>query len=190
MLRAKAAALSVTLILGALSTSASASIVVQFTGITADNNFLCPGPSNGYRWSYSATISGGESNGSFTIYDFPGTICTVEAESGAASAQLLGDTPTGLSPPDDPTLSNVTVSSINNNDATLTHTYFTDIILMTSTPLSLVYTWQDSTFAGVPQSGGGTVGPASAVPEPVTVSLFGAGLAGAVAMRRRRKKLF
>jgi hypothetical protein len=32
-------------------------------------------------------------------------------------------------------------------------------------------------------------GPSSAVPEPITLSLFGAGLAGAAAMRRRKKKV-
>ena len=32
------------------------------------------------------------------------------------------------------------------------------------------------------------VGTVSAVPEPLTLSLFGAGLAGAIAMRRRKKK--
>jgi len=35
---------------------------------------------------------------------------------------------------------------------------------------------------------GGTLGSVSGVPEPLTLSLFGAGLAGVVAIRRRRKK--
>jgi hypothetical protein len=38
----------------------------------------------------------------------------------------------------------------------------------------------------VPTSPGG---PGTSVPEPITLSIFGAGLAGAFAARRRRKKI-
>jgi hypothetical protein len=37
-------------------------------------------------------------------------------------------------------------------------------------------------------SGGGAFDSPRAVPEPITLSLFGAGLAGAVALRRRKMK--
>lgn len=110
MSRTKTAMLIVGACVTALSTYASASIVVQFTSITADNKGLCPGGTNGYRWSYSATISAGENDGFFTIYDFPGMPCTVEPGFGSASTQLRGVT-AGLSPPDDPALWNVTLGT-------------------------------------------------------------------------------
>jgi hypothetical protein len=98
MSRAKTVALIVGACVAVLSTYASASIIVQLTSITADNNALCPGGTDGYRWTYTATISAGEGSGFFTIYDFPDQPCTVEPQSGSASSQLLGDTPAGLSP--------------------------------------------------------------------------------------------
>lgn len=115
MSRTTTAMLIVAGYLTSLSAYASASIAVQLTSIPADNNGLCPGGTNGYRWSYSATISAGESSGFLSIYDFPATPCAVATGSGSASSQLPWDTLAGLLPPDDPAVWNGTVSNLSAN---------------------------------------------------------------------------
>ena len=51
------------------------------------------------------------------------------------------------------------------------------------------YTFADGTHIGSSfLAFGGTLGAPVGVPEPLTLSLFGAGLAGAYAMRRKAKK--
>ncbi len=189
MFGAKPAAAILGVALSLIASLAPATIIVQLASITADNNGLCPGGTNGFRLSYSATITAGEGLGGafFTIYDLPGTICTVEAAVGwGASSTNTGLTPSGQSPADDPTIQNVTFTSSLNQPSN-GHASTFDIIFTTSNPVFGVFSWQDQTAypTGSTQSGTGTVGGASTVPEPGTLALAGAALALLGAMRRR-----
>jgi hypothetical protein len=189
MFGAKSAAVIGCFALSLVATPAPASFIVQLASITADSNNLCSGGTNGFRWRYSATITTGEGLGGafFTIYDLPGTICTVEAAGGwGAGSQNTGVTPSGQSPVDDPTIQNVTFTSSLNQPSN-GQLFSFDIIFTAATPFFGVFSWQDQTSypTGSTQSGTGIVGGASTVPEPATLALAGAGLALLGAMRRR-----
>jgi hypothetical protein len=66
-------------------------------------------------------------------------------------------------------------------DVNIFDTNVTDID-QTTTDTNTVLTTQIYDIVGIPEASGPT-----AVPEPITISIFGAGLVGAVAMRRRKK---
>jgi len=178
---------------------ASAGLIVQLSSVTPDPSF--PGD---FRWSYSVTIPASgdgclSSECFFTIYDFRG-IVTIEAPNDfQASGSLLGITPSGVTPTDDPTIGNVTFShcaACGHIGPTTLHNF--DIISTLGTIGLGQAAWQDSDgYPGDPprsvQSGLGEVGVpvpvTTPVPEPSSLILLASGVAAlaGVACRARRK---
>jgi hypothetical protein len=167
---------------------ASATIIVQNTGITPDATF-----GNDYLWTFSITATPTDgffpdsSCCYFTISGLPGSTVTVEAPefwgaSGNSAARSVRFTWGSGSAPEVP---GSATSYLNRGPFR--------IFLTEGTPTDLTYDWQDwSTYPyvdGQIQSGRGTI-PAlvvAPVPEPSTLSLCVLGLAGVGLARRRRK---
>ena len=176
---------------------ASAGLIVQLESVTPDLSF--PGD---FRWSYSLTIPDGEgciSTGCFfTIYDFRGIVTVETGQYFSAGGQLVGVTPSGLTPTDDPLVSNVHFSHTALNEVGPTTVHHFDIISTLNTIAPGQFAGQDSDGYPGPESAHsflrvlGTVGvPAapSSVPEPSSLILVASGLAvlAAAAWKARRR---
>ena len=181
----------------------SADLLVQLESVTPDTlNF--PGY---YRWSYSLTVGnedGCNNDGScfFTIYDF-GTPYTISGVSSwRSSSALVGATPTGLTPTDDPMVANITfrfgvgsVPPFSPEPFAGTGQIITgfDVISSLSNIAFGQYSWQDQDrypidsitmnqrgleVVGVPST------TSSPVPEPGILILLGISMASIVGLRR------
>jgi hypothetical protein len=167
---------------------ASASIIVESTGITPDSTFGF----NDYLWTFSITATATDGFFPdrnccyFIISGLPGTVVTVEApEYWQASGSSAG-IKFVWGADSAPEVPGSATSYLNRGPF--------KIFLTDGTPTDLTYEWQDYSAypytQGQLQSGRGTItmGTTTAVPEPATLSLLAAGLVG-IGWTRRRKRV-
>jgi hypothetical protein len=198
-----------TVVIAGTAPIASASALVDFTGGQVETN------NNNETYGYSFTVSGSSfSVDGLGVFDSFSTPLALSHAVGLwdSAGNLIASTTIG--PSDTPVASTDAFGQW--LEASITPViltpgqYFagvfylvgTEDVLVLGTPNSVAGISYDSAqynFGGslaFPDSSFGTtlVGPAvlgtsfgTSVPEPITLSLFGAGLAGAVAMRRRKK---
>ena len=184
----------------AMAAQAQANILISLNGTTPNGgNFI---------WSYEGNLqTGAETTENaapgpfatfFTLYDIAGLIPGSETMPAdwTVSEQLLGINPDGLSPADSGTIMNITWTYVGTSQLTgpLDLGAFTFESTEGNHDLFITYGQQDT--KDNPGQGdddtelvglGSVIGPsAQSLPEPLTLSLFGAGLAGAAAYRRRK----
>lgn len=176
---------------------ARAALTVQLEGVVPTNVF-----GGEYRWDYSVTPTAGDGlNGAFfTVYDFRELI-TISSGLGGdwdIGSPLLGLTPAGLSPNDDPAIDNIAHDYKRSGELPASdQPLFFRVYSSIGTQVPGVYSWQDRVSApdGAFQSGLGVVGvpgvpggPTNgAIPEPVTAGLAAMALSAlALAASRRR----
>lgn len=172
--------------------AAQADIIPTFVSTTA--------VAGGFDWTYRAIVSQDEradAGNFFTLYDFVGFTGITSAAAGfAGSSALVGPTPAGVLPPDNPTIANVTFTR---TGATITGPSDLGLFTIRST----VGTAGTGTFtaqatrstgpqAGTPIANIGlnsiTLPGVTPVPEPTTWGLLAGGLAVLGWMARRRAR--
>lgn len=155
-------------------------------------------------WGYQIDITSDQqvtTGDFFTIYDFGPFVSGSNVQPGGwtFSSSLVGPTPSGVVPPDDPTLLNLTWtytgsaaiptgSTVGPFSVTVAGTQFQE-----APQTRASYFAAQATRAGVGNgtkiSNVGRIPVPTAIPEPTTLSLLALGAAGAAAraLRRRRK---
>lgn len=149
----------------------STMVGVPFAAQTFLSNFSAEPALQNFLVNYIS--SGIFGSGSCTASPMAGQLCTP-----SGSPFNFQNTPTGGS-----TLSFVLSGVTSDGDSTWDATFTSQFTTPYQTQLAAGSFSNDysANFTVIPTT-------ATTVPEPITLSLFGAGLAGAVAMRRRRKK--
>ena len=181
---------------------AQANIIIALNSVT--------GPVAGqFTWSYEGSLQAGAettetSNNPnfptfFTLYDVGGLVSGSETQplGWTATEQLVGVTPSGISPTDSASVVNITWTYTGSQvTGPVDFGAFTFKSTEGNNGLFINFSQQDTKdnpgqldddtrLSGF----GSIVGPsASQVPEPLTLSIFGAGLAGAAALRRRKAR--
>jgi hypothetical protein len=154
----------------------------------------------GSAWNYFVNGDGVETAVNtttyFTIYDFAGYIASsaVAPIGWSVSVQNVGVTPVGVTVPDSPALVNITWTFTGQNGTPIPVSQVGGFIADSSDPTTSTtlgyYTYQafnPSPGVNTNDAGYGQVLTPSAVPEPMSMALVGAGLAlvGVARLRRR-----
>jgi hypothetical protein len=156
-------------------------------------------------WGYQIDITSNQqvtTGDFFTIYDFGPFISgsNVQPSGWTFSSSLLTTPPSGVNPPDDPTLLNLTWtytgattiptnSTVGPFSVTVAGTQFQEAPPTRAAYFAAQATRATGDGAGTKINNVGQVPVPTAIPEPTTLSLLALGGAGAVAraLRRRRK---
>jgi len=151
-----------------------------------------------FLWTYNIDLSTDEqlapSNSFFTIYDFvgyvAGSVTGPNPTDWTASVQLVGPTPSSVSPPDNPTVENLVFTYIGPvSTGPQTIDGFSAISTDGTINANGAFSYQAQKTANLtaPDQGLGPIDvPMAATPEPVSVGLLGGGLLGLAVLSRRK----